>query len=302
MNSSVGPGQAALLERFSNYLLVERSLFEGTVACYRTDVAQFLSSRQGIDPVTITRQEIQGYIADLAKLGLLPSTIARKVSSIRMFYRFLEAEYSLKQDPTEDLVVPRQLRRLPTVLTVKEIETMLEAAASYPDRRWSLRSRALLEVMYGCGLRISEALNLTLSDVNLEENFVRVMGKRSKERIVPLGSFAREALQDYLALARPSYLGKKVSEYLFLNHHGRRLSRMGAWQLVRKCLQLAGIKRRVTPHTLRHSFATHLLEGGADLRVVQELLGHADISTTQIYVHLDREYLRQVYRTFHPRG
>ena len=143
---------------------------------------------------------------------------------------------------------------------------------------------------------------MKLTDARPEHEFVRVWGKRSKERLVPLGKYAADALRDYLDGARPHYLGKRLSEYIFLNHHGRQLSRMGAWKMLRQCVQLAGIKRRVTPHTFRHSFATHLLEGGADLRAVQEMLGHADISTTQIYVHLDREYLREVYRTFHPRG
>lgn len=291
-----------MLRRFAGYLLVERSLVKRTVDCYLADVAQFLTARPGKDPQTATKQELEDYVRKMVALGLVPTTIARKISAVRIFYRFLESEAALQQDPTENLVLPHKPGRMPVVLTAKEAEVVIEAAARVADRRWALRSRALLEVMYGCGLRISEALALVLSDVNLEDGYIRVMGKRSRERVVPLGRYAADALRDYVRSARSLYLGRRLCDHVFLNHHGRPLSRMGAWKLVRKCLQLAGIKRRVTPHTLRHSFATHLLEGGADLRVVQEMLGHADISTTQIYVHLDREYLRQVYRTFHPRG
>ncbi|MEO0082165.1 MAG: site-specific tyrosine recombinase XerD [candidate division WOR-3 bacterium] len=298
-----GPG-AQILERFASYLLVERSLVQKTVGFYLTDVSQFFQTRpQAAEhPEAVTRNDVQSYIGRLAALGLTPATIARKVSSLRMFYRYLTAELRLEADPTENLVVPKQARRLPNTLTTQEAGMLMQAPVKVPDRFWALRGRAILELLYGCGLRISELVGLRLGDVNLETGYVRVMGKRAKERIVPLGRFARDAVREYLNAARPHFLGKRVTDWLFPSRQGKPLSRMGAWKILRHCVQLAGIKRRVTPHTLRHSFATHLLEGGADLRAVQEMLGHADISTTQVYTHLDREYLREVYRTFHPRG
>jgi len=272
--------------------------------CYRSDVRQFLESvpLAATSPAQVTRQTVQGYVRRLSSLGLASTTMARKLTSIRLFYRFLASDMKLEGNPADDLDLPRQRRRLPQVLTQDEVLRLITAGASAPRKPWALRSRAMLELMYGSGLRVSELLNLTASDVALSDRFVRVMGKRSKERVVPLGQYAIDAIHDYLNLSRPLYAGKRTSPYLFLNHRGGRLSRMGFLKILRQCVALSGIKRRVTPHTLRHSFATHLLEGGADLRSVQEMLGHASIVTTQIYTHVDREYLREVHRTFHPRG
>jgi len=230
------------------------------------------------------------------------TTLARKLTSIRMFYRFLSSGPDGGDDPTEHLELPRRRRRLPAVLSPEEVARIIDAAASAADRFWALRARAMLEVLYGSGLRISELLGLATTDVSLEECYVRVMGKRSKERVVPLGGYAARAVRDYLDQARGHFAGRQADDHLFLSRRGRGLSRMGAWDIVRKCVAASGVSRRVTPHTFRHSFATHLLEGGADLRAVQEMLGHADIATTQIYTHVDRHYLREVYRTFHPRG
>jgi len=293
-----------LLERFGSYLLVERSVTRGSADCYLADLRQFfLAVPEAAErPAATNRQMLHDYARRLGSAGLATTTVARKLVSLRLFYRFLVSEQMLETNPADDIDLPKQRRKLPGVLTQDEVAKLIAAAGSAPDRFWALRSRAMLEVMYGSGLRVSELLGLGISSVSLADGFLRVMGKRSKERVVPLGQQAVNAVRDYLSAARPHYAGWKTSPTLFLNHRGARLSRMGFLKILRACVGLAGISRRVTPHTLRHSFATHLLEGGADLRAVQEMLGHASIATTQIYTHVDREYLREVHRTFHPRG
>jgi integrase/recombinase XerD len=293
-----------LLERFTSYLLVERSVTRGSVDCYLADLKQFfLALPEAAErPAATSRKMLHDYARQLGSAGLATATVARKLVSIRLFYRFLASEQHLAANPADDIDLPKQRRRLPGVLTQDEVAKLIEAAGSAPERFWALRSRAMLEVMYGSGLRVSELLSLGTGNVALADGFLRVMGKRSKERVVPLGQPAINAVRDYLSAARPHYAGKKTSPHLFLNHRGARLSRMGFLKILRACVALAGISRRVTPHTLRHSFATHLLEGGADLRAVQEMLGHSSIVTTQIYTHVDREYLRETHRTFHPRG
>jgi integrase/recombinase XerD len=293
-----------LLDRFESYLLVERGLARPTVSSYLSDVRQFLLSLPAAAsaPESVRRTELQHYAAGLGRAGLARASVARKLVSIRVFYRLVSAELRLSVNPADDLELPKAVRRLPDVLNQQQVEQLILAVAQASDRCWALRSRAMIEVMYGAGLRVSELLNLRVVDLSLPDRFVRVVGKRGKERLVPLGSCAVTAVRDYVDQARAHLVGRRTSEQLFLNRRGTRLSRMGFAKILRQCLTLAGIRRRVTPHTLRHSFATHLLEGGADLRSVQELLGHASITTTQIYTHVDREYIREVYRTFHPRG
>ena len=294
-----------LLERFGSYLLVERSVTRGSSDCYLADLRQFFLAvpRAAERPAATSRQMLHGYARQLGSAGLATTTVARKLVSVRLFYRFLVSELVLTTNPADDIDLPKQRRKLPGVLTQDEVTKLIETAGKAPDRFWALRSRAMLEVMYGSGLRVSELLGLGAGSVSLADGFLRVMGKRSKERVVPLGQPAVNAVRDYLSAARPHYAGKKkTSPNLFLNHRGGGLSRMGFLKILRACVGLAGISRRVTPHTLRHSFATHLLEGGADLRAVQEMLGHSSIVTTQIYTHVDREYLRETHRTFHPRG
>jgi integrase/recombinase XerD len=293
-----------LLERFTSYLLVERSVTRGSADCYLADLKQFLIAMPAVarHPAETSRKTLHDYARQLGAAGLATTTVARKLVSIRLFFRFLASEQHLTVNPADDIDLPKQRRKLPGVLTQDEIAKLIEAAGSAPDRFWALRSKAMLEAMYGSGLRVSELLSLGTTSISLADGFLRVMGKRSKERVVPLGQPAINAVRDYLSAARPHYAGKKTSPTLFLNHRGGRLSRMGFLNILRSCVALAGINRRVTPHTLRHSFATHLLEGGADLRAVQEMLGHSSIATTQIYTHVDREYLRETHRTFHPRG
>jgi integrase/recombinase XerD len=293
-----------LLERFESYLLVERSVTHGSAESYLADLKQFFGAvpEAAAQPAAATRKMLHDYARRLGGAGLATTTVARKLVSIRLFYRFLVSEQLLTANPADDIDLPKRRRRLPGVLTQDEVARLIDAAGRAPDRFWALRSRAMLEVMYGSGLRVSELLGLETGNLVLADGFLRVMGKRSKERVVPMGQPAVSAVWDYLSAGRPHYAGKRTSPSLFLNQRGGKLTRMGFLNILRACVALAGINRRVTPHTLRHSFATHLLEGGADLRAVQEMLGHASIATTQIYTHVDREYLRETHRTFHPRG
>lgn len=291
-----------ILERFAHYLLVERGISKTSVDCYLTDVKQFLSGpfKERVDhPQTAA---IRDYIRHLADCGLASSTLARKLIAIRSFYDFLVNEFKLPFNPAVDLKVPKQPHHLPETLSQSEVAQLIEGTEKVANRFWALRAKAMLEVAYGAGLRVSELINLKTGDIDLSERFLRIIGKRGKERVVPLGELAISAVKDYLHIARPYYSRGKSCPYLFLNIRGESLTRMGFWKILKKCWHLAGIKRRVTPHTLRHSFATHLLEGGADLRAVQEMLGHQSITTTQIYTHIDRRYLREVYKTFHPRA
>ncbi len=293
-----------LLEQFSHYLLAERGLTHLSVISYLNDCKQFLCFYPQLDkqPTLLKTELIRQFLQKLAELELAKTTIARKLISIRMLCNFIEQEYNITVPGIESLKTPRQTRRLPTVLTQMEINHLMKSTEKIPDRFASTRAKALLEIAYGAGLRVSELSNLTLSDINFNERFVRIIGKRSKERIVPLGKHALRAVKDYLTFRRQSNNRKSLSPYLFINHRGGKLSRMGIWKIFQVCVRLAGFSKRITPHTLRHSFATHLLEGGADLRAVQEMLGHANIATTQVYTHIDTSYLQDVYKTFHPRG
>jgi integrase/recombinase XerD len=243
---------------------------------------------------------VRDYVYHLKDLGLAAASIRRNVSAVRTYYRFLLADGHVVRDPTERLEMPNRWRSLPEVLTVDEVQRLL--AAPTLDEPLAFRDRALLELAYGAGLRVSEWITLGVRDVVFDEALVRVVGKGSKERLVPIGRPAIGAVAIYLRELRPRLERGGGRGILLLNARGEPLTRMGAWKVLRKYVTAAGIAKRVTPHTLRHSFATHLLEGGADLRAVQDMLGHADISTTQIYTHVDREYLRSVHRQFHPRG
>jgi len=296
-------GRAFLLERFADFLSLEQGASRATGEAYGRDLARFAtySRAKGIgSPVGVTPQHLRRYLYHLKDLGLAPSSIRRNISSLRTYYRFLIGDGLVVQDPTERLDTPSRWRTLPEVLTVAEMERVL--GAPNLDDPLYFRDRALLELGYGAGLRVSEWITIGTRDVLLEDALVRVFGKGSKERLVPIGRSAITALAVYLRESRPALEKGSGRGTLFLNARGAPLSRMGAWKILRKYVERAGIEKHVTPHTLRHTFATHLLEGGADLRAVQEMLGHVDISTTQIYTHVDREYLRQVHREFHPRG
>lgn len=290
-------------DRFLTHIRLERSLAENTVASYERDVTRYLqvlASRGVNDADDADAEDVSALLRELTALGLESSSIARNLTSVRSFHRFLLSDGSTDGDPTEHLTPPKTQRKLPSVLSIEEMERLLEA----PDVEsvLGLRDRALLETLYGAGLRVSELTDLRSGQLLFDVEVVRVFGKGSKERLVPIGRMALDWIRRYLEEGRPAIAKPLSGDSVFLNQRGSRLSRMGVWKLLRKNVLEAGIFKTVSPHTLRHSFATHLLEGGADLRAVQEMLGHSDISTTQIYTHVDREYLREVHRTFHPRG
>lgn len=291
------------LPAFADHLRFERGLSEETLAAYRNDVARlarFATSAGRGGPEEVSTADLRALVLELKDLGLAPSSIARNVSAIRTFFRFLTADNFLVADPSERLEPPRGWRTLPEVLTVAEVEALVNA----PDlaHRLAWRDRALLEFSYASGVRVSELIGLMVRDLALDEGWARVVGKGAKERLVPVGRRATGALGLYLRDTRPRLERGRGEGRVFLNARGGPLTRMGVWKILRRHVEAAGIQKRVTPHTLRHSFATHLLEGGADLIAVQELLGHADVSTTQIYTHLDRRYLAEVHRSFHPRA
>jgi integrase/recombinase XerD len=290
------------IDIFDNFLSLEKGSSARTREAYRKDIERlvtYAAMRGAIDPLSLNSKLLREYVYHLKDLGLAPASIRRNISAARTYFRFLLAEGVLVKDPSERLETPKRWRSLPEVLTVAEVEKLL--ASPSLDEPMAFRDRALLELAYGAGLRVSEWITLPVRDVALEEGLVRVFGKGSKERLVPIGRRAIGAVAIYLRELRPKLERGGGKGILFLNARGTPLSRMGAWKILRHHVEQAGITKHVSPHTLRHSFATHLLEGGADLRAVQEMLGHADISTTQIYTHVDREYLRSVHRQFHPR-
>jgi len=291
------------LDRFGDFLTLEQGTSPRTLEAYRRDVerlVEYATTKGAASPIDVTSRMLREFIYYLKDLGLSPASIRRGISAVRTYFKFLLADGVVARDPSERLETPKRWRTLPEVLSVDEIERLL--AAPSLDDPLVFRDRAMLELAYGAGLRVSEWITLCVRDLILEEKLVRVFGKGSKERLVPIGRSAIAAVATYIREQRPKLEKGQGKGVLFLNARGEPLTRMGAWKILRRYVDRAGIKKSVSPHTLRHSFATHLLEGGADLRAVQEMLGHADISTTQIYTHVDREYLRTVHRKYHPRG
>jgi integrase/recombinase XerD len=302
------------LEAYRQYLRVERGLAAATIRAYSTDLRLFMAQAPGIERWAESVEPAREHLGAMARPPrvLRPSSLRRKAAAIRAFYRFCYAEELIVFDVASLIDLPRQAQRLPDTLDIREVGELLDAAGG--GDLAGLRDRAFLELLYAAGLRVSEALGLDREDVSLGGGFVRVIGKGDRERLVPLGDLAIEAIEAYLALrdgpadgatetgSAPVPALERGAEPLFLSRRGRRLDRMSAWRLLRGAARRAGLSGRVTPHTLRHSFATHLLEGGADLRVVQELLGHASITTTQLYTHVTGERLRQVYARAHPRA
>ncbi len=291
------------VQAFEDALALEDGASPRTIEAYRRDVircAVYLREHGITTARDITPAALREFVYHLKDLGLAGSSIRRNISALRTWFRVLLAEGLVHNDPTERLDAPQRWRTLPEVLSVDEITRLL--AAPQLDERLAFRDRAMLELAYGAGLRVSEWIGLATKDVLLEDGLVRVFGKGSKERLVPIGRSAIGAVAVYMRELRPILERGHGKGILFLNGQGKPLTRMGAWKILRKYVDQAGIEKAVSPHTLRHSFATHLLEGGADLRAVQEMLGHADIATTQIYTHVDREYLRSVHKQFHPRS
>lgn len=306
MRAHTLPDDVALawaIERFDDFLSLEQGASPRTREAYQRDVQQlaaFASTKGARVPLDLTPKILREYVWHLKDLGRRPLTIRRHVSGARTYFKFLLAEGVLAKDPSERLESPRPARELPDVLSTVEIDRLIGAVHQTTSMYY--RDRAMLELAYGAGLRVSEWISIQVKDVVFEDGLVRVFGKGAKERLVPIGRSAIGALSLYLRELRPRLERGEGKGTLFLNARGKPLSRMGAWGILRHWVERAGIEKHVSPHTLRHSFATHLLEGGADLRAVQEMLGHADISTTQVYTHVNREYLRSVHKQFHPRG
>jgi len=296
------PDKDPFLRSYLDHLRVERGLSENTLAAYGSDLTHLLefTGPRRLDVLRLTQRDVADFISSLHEQGLSSRSVARAVHALRGLYRFGIREGRLEADPMENLKAPRPFKALPRYLSARQVETLLAA----PDvaTPLGLRDRAILETFYATGLRVSELLALKPADVDLDLGLVRAFGKGSKERLVPLGREARDWIRRYTAESRPLLLKRGGATTLFASHRGRRLTRVALWFIVRRHAVTAGVQDVLTPHVMRHSFATHLLEHGADLRALQAMLGHADISTTQIYTHVSRERLRRVYDQFHPRA
>ncbi len=292
-----------LIDGFISYLGVERGLANNTLVAYRRDLLKYVYflERLGIkNSGQVSREKISDYIFLQKKEGLQVASICRSLAAIKMFHRFLVREQLALEDPTALLETPKMWKRVPDVLSQKEILSIIKVSEGKGQQH--IRDHAIIELLYATGMRVSELVELRVDNVSLDVGYLRCTGKGSKERIVPVGRQAREAVRRYIEEARPLLLRGQNPPHVFLSRLGKRLSRQSIWKLVKRYAVDAGIRKTIKPHTLRHSFATHLLERGADLRSVQEMLGHADISTTQVYTHVDRERLRSVHKQFHPRG
>ncbi|MCM3760341.1 site-specific tyrosine recombinase XerD [Alkalihalobacillus oceani] len=292
------------IAEFLHYIRVERGLAPNTIQSYQRDLKQYHLYVNQVEQVEalalIERQHVLQFLYYLKDQGKAETTVARMMAAVRAFHQFALRERLAERDPSVHVELPKASKRLPKVLSLAEVEALLEAP--HGADAFSIRNRALLEALYATGMRVTELLSLTLSDTHLTMGFVRCIGKGNKERIIPLGRKATAAIEHYVKASRPILMKKQRHEVLFVNHHGKPLSRQGFWKVLKQLAAQARIEKELTPHTLRHSFATHLLENGADLRAVQEMLGHADISTTQIYTHVTKVRMRDVYAQYHPRA
>lgn len=292
-----------LIDQYIQFLVVERYLARNTVESYVRDVVRFLKAQNvtsAEDLLMVDRGAVVLYLARLQEEGLSSRSLARHLVSLRRFFAYLVGEKLLRENPAQEVESPRLKKGLPHYLHEEEVRKLLAEPDS--KRPEGARDAAMLEVLYATGLRVSELVALKLNDLNLDRNFVRTMGKGKKERLVPLGDYASEALRRYLSEARPTLLKGGSSAYCFVTRRGRHLSRQGFWKRIKAYARSAGLSREISPHHLRHSFATHLLEHGADLRTVQEMLGHANIATTEIYTHVVKERVRILYDQYHPRA
>ncbi|WP_096188543.1 site-specific tyrosine recombinase XerD [Evansella halocellulosilytica] len=292
------------IQDFIHYLIVEKGLSKNTSEAYKRDLNSYIKYIHKVEEKTnlqhITRESILHYLYHLKDQGRAATTMARTLSSIRAFHQFLLREGVVSTDPSVHIEMPKAEKKLPKILSPSEVESLLEA----PHERTSLniRNKAMLELLYATGIRVSELCQLSVSDIHLQMGFIRCIGKGNKERIIPIGTVATKAIEDYLNNSRHLLMKKRRHDILFVNHHGNQMSRQGFWKIIKQLTRDAKINKELTPHTLRHSFATHLLENGADLRAVQEMLGHADISTTQIYTHVTKARMKDVYSQYHPRA
>jgi integrase/recombinase XerD len=294
------------LKSFSTFLKLEKGLAANSVSAYLSDLKKFTAffeEHYGSQPMLtkVGYPDLKKFITFLCDLGIAETSQARMVSALRSFFGFHLLEENIKSDPTDFLELPKIGRKLPHVLSVQEIDTMV-AAIDYSKLEGE-RNRAIIEMMYSCGLRVSEAVNLKISEIYQSEHFIKVTGKGDKERLVPVSKYALDKLKSYFTHVRNhQIIARGHEDFVFLNRRGKKLTRVMVFLIIKELAQKAGIKKEVSPHTLRHSFATHLLEGGADLRVIQEMMGHESITTTEIYVHMDRQYLLEALTMFHPRG
>jgi integrase/recombinase XerD len=292
------------LKKFMQFLLVEKRLAKNTLLSYERDLKTYLHyliNVEGIETLNqVQRVHIVHFLTFLKEQGKSAKTLARHIASIRAFQQFLLRNQTTNQDPSVLIEIPKSERSIPKILSLQEVEKLLEIPHGH--EHFALRDKAMLEILYATGIRVSELIQMDVAHVNLTMGFVTIIGKSDKERIIPIGGPAAEALKRYLEHGRPHFISKYQDYSLFLNHQGKRLTRQGFWKILKKLAKEAGIENDLTPHTLRHSFATHLLQNGADLKAVQEMLGHADISTTQIYTQLSKTRLKDVYSKFHPRA
>jgi integrase/recombinase XerD len=296
-----GAGPAPPVKRFLDYIFLECGLSGATVTAYKHDLAEFWACIESadVDISDLSMTEVQQHLIELQQRGLMVSSIARHLAAIKVFLRWLHAERYLRQDLASLIESSKKWRTIPQTVRYAEIEALL--AAPDPSSEFYFRDRAILELLYATGMRVSELVGLCISQINLKLGYLRCFGKGRKERIIPVGRSAIEAVEEYLECLRPRLPNATQSEALFLSRTGKVLDRTNIWRLVRKYATLASIDKHLSPHTLRHCFATHLLAGGADLRIVQELLGHADVTTTQIYTHVDESQLQKIHREYHPR-
>ena len=292
-----------LTQKYLDFLIIEKGLSHNSVESYSTDLVQYITFLENNSITNLDEVDsatILAWLIDLTKKGLSAKSRARHLITVRGLYKFLINENDVSTNPVKNVDIPKIGLALPKIMSIKEVEDLLEAPDTSKPR--DLRNCAMMELMYGAGLRVSELILMHLQDINLDANYIRVMGKGSKERVIPIGSKARDINQKWIKEGRSSLLKKISSPYLFVARAGKPMTRQSFWKIIKKYANLANLAKNVTPHTLRHSFATHLLEGGADLRSVQTMLGHSDISTTQIYTHISREYLMKMHAKYHPRN
>ena len=288
-----------LTNEFLRYLLIDKGYSENTINSYKIDLYKFLEFNKNKNISDIDSEDLKKYIKYLKNNGLNERSISRNISCLKSFYKFLVIEKYIDKNPSDSIFIPKIKKTLPNTLTEEEVFKLLDIKLT---DSFSYRNKAMIELMYATGLRVSELVNLRLQDIDLDQDIIRTIGKGSKERIIPIGDFAKEYLEKYVYEYRGLMLKRTNNDYLFLNNHGNRMTRQGFFKILKKLALEDGIDKDFSPHTLRHSFASHLLKYGADLRTIQELLGHSDISTTQIYTHITNEELKDNYKNFHPHG
>ena len=288
-----------LIGEFLRYLLIDKGYSNNTIDSYKKDLEKFLSYNKNININDINNADLKKYVKHLKEIGLNEKSISRNISCLKSFYKFLVIGKYVKNNPSDSVFTPKVKKSLPKVLSEEEVFKLIDIEL---NDSFSYRNKAMLELMYATGIRVSELVNLKLQDIDLNQDIIRTFGKGNKERIIPIGDYAKEYLEKYIFEHRGQMIKKNITEYLFLNNHGNKMTRQGFFKIIKKIAKEKGINKDLSPHTIRHSFASHLLKYGADLRTIQELLGHSDISTTQIYTHITNEELKKNYKDFHPHG